>query len=213
MGGVVILPLHEVPRFLQALLPQLQWQGSAAGKAIYLTFDDGPAPGPTDFVLACLATYKAKATFFAVGDNLARYPSLATAILAQGHTLANHTQNHVKGWGMPVAAYVDQVHACQAQLVALGSRSTLMRPPYGRITLGQIAALQQHYKVVAWSVLSADYDQATSPGTCLIETYKRCQPGAIIVWHDSYKAERNLRAALPALLYILAAEGYQFKAL
>ncbi len=211
------MAFHSVPKWVQKLAPGYWWElpTPKADKSIYLTFDDGPVPGPTEFVLDALAAYRAEATFFAVGDNVRRYPTLAQRVVAEGHVLANHTQHHVKGWGLSQVAYLQEVAACQQALAEVtGQAPALFRPPYGRIKPGQGRALRAAgYQVVMWSVLSADYDKRLSPGRCLIETYQRCQPGSIVVFHDSVKAAPRLERVLPALLEVLAGEGYTFAAL
>ena len=210
------MAFHSVPNLLKRLASGLVWEMPATGdKPIYLTFDDGPVPGPTEFVLDTLARYQAQATFFAVGENVARYPHLAKRIMAEGHTLANHTQHHVKGWQTPLPAYLQEIDGCQHAIdrVASGQRR-LFRPPYGRITPAQArAARQEGYQVIMWSVLSADYDPTLTPGNCLVKTYRLCRPGSIVVFHDSLKAQPRMEKVLPALLEVLAGEGYQFRAL
>ena len=213
------MAFHSVPGWLQRLAPGYCWQlpptPDHAAKPIYLTFDDGPVPGPTEFVLDVLASYRAKATFFAVGDNVRRYPTLARRVVAEGHVLANHTQHHKKGWQMTTEAYLQEVERCRQTLQAeTGQAPALFRPPYGRITPAQGRALRaQGYQVVMWSVLSADYDAGLSPGRCLVETYRRCQAGSVVVFHDSLKAAPRMEKVLPALLEVLQGEGYTIAAL
>ena len=195
------------------MFPTLVWTADPSHNTIYLTFDDGPVPGPTEFVLEVLARYDAKATFFAVGQNIQRYPALAQSIVDSGHRLANHTMRHVKGWGLSAKDYLADIAACGQELAKMGQQDILFRPPYGRITPAQAAALQGKYRLIMWSLLSGDYDPGQSAGRCLAQTYRRCKPGAVVVFHDSYKADASLRAVLPALLYVLAEEGYRFCAL
>lgn len=210
------MAFHSVPRWLKGLASSLVWEvPTEAEKAIYLTFDDGPVPGPTEFVLDTLARYQARATFFAVGENVHRYPDIAQRVVAEGHVLANHTYHHVKGWEHGLDAYLEEVARCQKAIQeATGTAPPLFRPPYGRIKPGQIAPLQeQGYRIVMWSVLSADYDKNLSPGDCLVNTYRLCRPGAVVVFHDSLKAAPRMEKVLPALLEVLTGEGYRFQAL
>jgi len=204
--------VHAVPQWIKAIAQGLMWAGPSAGKTLYLTFDDGPVPGPTEFVLDVLSAYGAKATFFAVGDNVRKNPAVARRVVAEGHTLANHTYSHVKGWQTPLQAYSEEVSKCHQVLMEVtGQAPMLFRPPYGRITPAQVHDLKAlGYAIVMWSVLSADYDRNLSAGTCLVETYTRCQPGSIIVFHDSVKAAPRMEKTLPALLEALAKEGFAF---
>jgi len=210
---------HTIPGWARALgsslLPGAVWQLPATDKKIYLTFDDGPLPGPTEFVLDALAAYGAKGTFFAVGQNVQRYPALARRIIAEGHTLANHTQTHIKGWAHSTPAYLANTALCQQTIAdTVGHAPMLFRPPYGRITPAQAKALQAlGYTIVLWSVLTGDYHPAATAGACLRGAYLHCAPGALVVFHDSLKAAPRMQKALPALLHVLADEGYTFAAL
>ncbi|MET4075402.1 peptidoglycan/xylan/chitin deacetylase (PgdA/CDA1 family) [Hymenobacter sp. UYCo722] len=226
--------LTRPPRLLHALLPGCEWTGPAATPAgqplVYLTFDDGPEPDETPWVLALLAEYQAKATFFCVGENLARYPEIARAALAAGHRLGNHTHRHQSAWATSRAAYLADVSDCQTQIqellknrpggpvsVALlpGSRSSapLFRPPYGRLTWPLLPALQADFRVVMWSVLTRDYDSALRPEDCLRFALEAVRAGDVVVFHDSRKAGPRLRYVLPRLLAHLAAQGFAFATL
>ena len=228
--------LTRPPRLLHRLLPGAEWAGPAVADAagrplVYLTFDDGPIPEQTPWVLAQLAEYQAPATFFCVGDNLARYPEIARAALAAGHLLANHTQHHRSAWAQPARAYLADVAACEAQLAPLRAETAaptaalattsaaaprpaparpLFRPPYGRLTRGLLTALTPGYRVILWSLLTRDYDPDLTPEACLRRALAAVQPGDIIVFHDSQKAAPRLRYALPRLLEALAGRGFGF---
>ncbi|GAA4354641.1 polysaccharide deacetylase family protein [Hymenobacter saemangeumensis] len=218
------------PRLLHALLPGCQWTGPAqpAGQPVlYLTFDDGPIPEETPWVLEQLALFKAQATFFCVGQNLQRYPELARAALAAGHRLGNHTQHHRSAWASARPAYLADVAACQEvldellppaasfthQALSTGHQKPLFRPPYGRLTWPLLRALQPHYRVVMWSVLTRDYDPDLRPEACLRLTLAAVRPGDVLVFHDSHKASARLRYVLPRVLAHFAGHGYQFAAL
>ena len=151
-------------------------------KTVYITFDDGPVPEATPVVLDILKQYNAKATFFCVGENVQKHPEIYRQILAGGHSVGNHTFNHVDGWKNSVKDYYENTRKC-AELV----KSNLFRPPYGRITLKQFRKLKKEYKIVFWDVLSVDYDKDLNAEECLDSIKKYTRPGSIIVFHDSVK--------------------------
>jgi len=202
---------------MKKLLPGYTWHREAAGKTLYLTFDDGPIPEVTPFVLKQLANYNAKATFFCVGDNLVKHPDIAKQVLAEGHKLANHTYNHLKGWQTTLTLYLLNVQQCQDALETIVPAKTgeklLFRPPYGRITSKQASALRPNYELIMWDVLTNDYDATLSPEECLKQSIANTQLGSIIVFHDSLKAERNMRYALPRFLEHFTSQGYTFEVL
>ena len=212
--------LTRPPRLLHALLPGCEWTAPArspAGRpALYLTFDDGPIPEETPWVLAQLAAHRARATFFCVGENLARHPAIARAALAAGHRLGNHTHRHRSAWASPRPAYLTDVAACQAELARLApppaphSPLPLFRPPFGRLTWPLLAALRPAYRVVMWSVLTRDYDPDLRPEACLRLTLAVARPGDVLVLHDSRKASARLRFVLPRVLAHFAERGYDF---
>ncbi len=187
---------------------------SPEDKGLYLTFDDGPVPGPTEFVLEHLRRFSLKATFFCIGDNVRKHPGIFRAIVADNHTVGNHTVNHLNGWRTPVQAYVENTTAFDAIAASTGfARPTrLFRPPYGRISRRQIHALRD-YRIVMWDVLSRDYNAALSPERCLKQTIAACRPGSIIVFHDSLKAQRNMEYTVPRLIDHFGGMGYRFNAI
>jgi peptidoglycan/xylan/chitin deacetylase (PgdA/CDA1 family) len=225
------------------VFPGTEWRAAPASPAgrprLYLTFDDGPIPDETPWVLEQLAAYRAPATFFCVGDNLARYPAIARAALAAGHRLGNHTQHHRSAWNTPRAAYLAGVAECQQALLAASRQlpavgfpitedhrlagpglangyqppTSLFRPPYGRLTWPVLRALRPHYRVVMWSLLTRDYDPGLAPERALRLTLAATRPGDILVLHDSRKASRSLRFLLPRLLAHYSELGYEFAAL
>ena len=215
--------LTRLPRRLHALLPGCEWTGPTrtptGAPLIYLTFDDGPVPDETPWVLAQLAQFGAPATFFCVGQNLARYPDIARAALAAGHRLGNHTQHHRSAWATARASYLTDVAECQTVLSQLvgaagpGTPRPLFRPPYGRLTWPLLRTLRADYRVLMWSVLTRDYDPRLSPEHCLRHTLAAVRPGDVLVFHDSPKARARLRFVLPRLLAHLAEQGYQFATL
>jgi peptidoglycan/xylan/chitin deacetylase (PgdA/CDA1 family) len=204
---------HRTPFFLPLLYPSLTWRISTDKPEIFLTFDDGPVNGPTEFVLETLAKASIPATFFCIGDNIVKHPDVFQKIISAGHTVGNHTFNHLNGWKTKTEEYVRNIQLLEDSLSAVNCQlSTLFRPPYGRITFPQIRALHQ-YKIVMWDVLSFDFNKNLSGEACLRNTLSVIRPGSIIVFHDSFKAEKNLTYALPRLINSLADRGFVFKAL
>jgi peptidoglycan-N-acetylglucosamine deacetylase len=204
--------LHRSPFFLPWLYPQLTWRIPTNEKILYLTFDDGPVPGPTEFVLDVLKQYTIQATFFCIGDNVQKHPEVFSRILEEGHRAGNHTFHHLNGWKTNLEDYVNNVQACdQVFNTATGGEQpvTLFRPPYGRITRSQINLLPQ-YKIIMWDVLTHDYSPATSSEACLKNSIRATRPGSIIVFHDSHKAERNVTAVLPEFIEHFLSQGYSF---
>ena len=182
-------------------------------KNIYLTFDDGPVPGPTEFVLEILNQFKAKATFFCIGDNVRKYPAIMKKVLEAGHGIGNHTFNHLKGWSTSNKVYLENVKLCEDELGGIGCPSAfLFRPPYGRIRPVQVKSLSQ-YKIIMWDVLTLDYQQQGKNEAFLKGSIAATRPGSIVVFHDSYKAEKKLQYLLPRFLEHFTSQGFGFKAL
>ncbi len=178
---------------------------------MYLTFDDGPHPFATPFVLEQLRKYGAKASFFCVGNNVKQYPELIKQIIEEGHQLGNHTMHHVNGWMTEDEAYLKEVEAA-AELIPTG----WFRPPYGRIKLRQYHQLKQAIpglKVMMWDVLSADFDQSLTGEVCARNVIQNAGPGSVVVFHDSTRAWERLEKALPQVLEHFSAAGYEFRAL
>ncbi len=174
-------------------------------KKIYLTFDDGPVPEVTPWVLDLLRQHDIKATFFCVGANVEKYPEVYKRILAEGHSVGNHTHNHLNGWETKSENYFDNIENC-AQLVS----TRLFRPPYGRMKRAQRAYLGDRYSIVMWDVLSGDYDKSTSAEKCLENVVAHTRNGSIIVFHDSIKASQNLVYTLPRFIEHSLKEGFEF---
>lgn len=206
--------VHRVPFFLPWLYPDLIWRIPTLEKEIYLTFDDGPVPGPTDFVIETLRKYNCKATFFCIGDNVRRHPEVFKKIREEDHVIGNHTFNHLKGWSTPLTEYVENVRKFDEQLRMKNGvlKIELFRPPYGRITRSQIRSLKD-YKVIMWDVLTIDYHKNVSPEACLKNSVAATRNGSIVVFHDSLKAERNMMYALPRFIEHFLKEGYEFKSI
>jgi peptidoglycan-N-acetylglucosamine deacetylase len=213
--------VFRIPAILPWMFPKLLWRVQTEAKEIYLTFDDGPVPGPTEFVLDTLKKYNAKATFFCIGDNIQKHSAIFKRTVEEGHSIGNHTFNHIKGWGTSTEKYVANVESCESEinkwLQVSGSKfpvsSIFFRPPYGRIRTKQIKALKNKYQIVMWDVLTSDYSQSLSPEKCLAGSIKATRPGSIIVFHDSMKAEKNMSYTLPRYLDCFSQQGYSFKVL
>ena len=192
----------KTPWWLKLLYPGCVWQMPSTQNKIYLTFDDGPHPEITPFVLDSLARHQMKATFFCIGKNVAQHPELFKRIIEEGHAVGNHTQNHLNGWKSGDREYFDDIVEANQMI-----KSRLFRPPYGRATWFQLRALRTSaakMKTVMWTVLSGDFDQALSPEACFQNVRQNLQPGNIVVFHDSKKAEERLRYALPLVIEEIA---------
>lgn len=200
--------LVKTPRLIQNLLPTFTWRIPTEEKVLYLTFDDGPIPEVTPWVLDTLRQFNAKATFFCVGDNVKKHPSVFQQVLAEGHAVGNHTFNHLNGWDSENISFFHNVRHC-AKLV----KSSLFRPPYGRLTPKQSQFLTRHYQIVMWDVLSGDFDQTISKEDCLSNVMASTKRGSIIVFHDSEKAAERMMYTLPRVLEHFAAKGYRFESL
>lgn len=200
------------PIFLPWIFTGLTWRIPTTERKVFLTFDDGPVPGPTEFVLDTLQQFNAKATFFCIGDNVRKHPHIFHRVVKAGHTIGNHTFNHIKGWSTSTDEYVANIEKCEEQFKAEGlDRSKFFRPPYGRIGPGQIGKIKSDYQIIMWDVLTHDYLQLLSSEKALEGSLKATRPGSIVVFHDSLKAERTLRFVLPRYLESLINQGYSFE--
>lgn len=203
----------KTPWWLKSIYDSYVWHMPAIEKALYLTFDDGPHPEATPFVLKQLKQHNAFATFFCIGKNVVMHPDIYKQITDEGHAIGNHTYNHLNGWKTNNDAYMKDI--------ALASReieSNLFRPPYGRITSFQAKNLNavmrgKKAKVIMWDVLSADFDPDCTPTQCLANVILPSVSGSIIVFHDSEKAFPKLEYTLPRMLKYFSGKGYLFKSL
>jgi len=200
--------LAKTPEAVKPFAADLIWNFSRTEKFIYLTFDDGPTPGVTDQAIKILREYNAKATFFCIGGNVRNNRALYDKILDAGHSVGNHTWNHMNGWKFSNYSYYRNILECE-ELV----HSKLFRPPYGRITRSQVRTLKKRYSIVMWDVLSGDWKKDIRPDKCLLNVISNAGKGSIIVFHDSLKAKKNMLYALPRALKHYADLGYSFKAI
>jgi peptidoglycan-N-acetylglucosamine deacetylase len=196
----------KTPSVVKKLFPRLTWNLPEDDKSIYLTFDDGPEPGITDFVLKELQKYNASATFFCVGENVKKHPALFQEIVSKGHSVGNHTYNHLNGWKSRPKEYLINISKCSETF-----DSNLFRPPYGKLPLFNNKTLLNRYKIIMWDVLTHDYDIKVSREKCLSNATSNIKPGSIIVFHDSLKAWKNLQYALPRSLEFFSTNGFKFK--
>ncbi len=199
--------LVKTPLWLQLLYPLYEWKQSTHGRKVYLTFDDGPHPVITPFVLDLLAQYQAKASFFCIGKNVEAHPEVYARILQDGHVTGNHTMHHLNGWNTDQATYLADIAAASNHI-----HSPLFRPPYGRIKRSQARELKRTHpdtRIIMWDVLSADFDTRLTAEACAAYVIYHTRPGSVIVFHDSEKAWDRLREALPKVLGYLKKEGYE----
>lgn len=202
--------LTKTPFFLPWLYPGLVWKKKSGSNHLYLTFDDGPVPEATEWILQILAARKIKATFFCVGDNVKKYPEIFHQLIDGGHSIGNHTFNHLNGWKINLYEYVENVNKCNEELKKFGIESPLFRPPYGKIKRAQVDVLKRKFNIVMWDVLSGDFDFKITSEKCLKRTIKATTDGSIIVFHDNKKSLDNLRKVLPAYIDHFLAKGYKF---
>jgi peptidoglycan/xylan/chitin deacetylase (PgdA/CDA1 family) len=191
--------------WMQFRYPSLVWNIKTSQKEVFLTFDDGPHPEITPWVLKQLSLYNAKATFFCVGNNAMKYPNVLQQIINDGHVVGNHTFNHENGWFTSNEKYYSSIKKFDNFYGTF-----LFRPPYGRITSRQIKRLKNRYKIVMWSVLSGDFDANLDVDFCIENTIKHTKKGSILVFHDSEKSKEKLYKILPEILQKLSDKGFTF---
>jgi len=194
------------PKFIQALFPSLVWRKETSNKEIWLTFDDGPDPEITPWILSVLKEEKVKATFFLVGQQIEEFPGLVGEIVKEGHTIANHSYSHANGWLCAKEKYIADIEKCQELMPS----NKLFRPPYGKITKAQISLLKEQYKIILWDVLSWDFHQNTSPKRVQENILKNTTAGSIIVLHNNQKSYKNLQPILEETIQILKKKGFKF---
>lgn len=207
-----IIPV-KTPKLVKHVLPSLVWNIKTTEKVVYLTFDDGPTPEITDWVINTLDTFDAKATFFCIGNNIEKHPEIFKSIINKGHAIGNHTYNHLKGWKTKTKDYLINIYKTQLIIdSSYNSKPLLFRPPYGRIKLKQLKALSKlNYQIIMWNILSKDWDKTVEKEVCLKNVIQNTKEGDIVVFHDSIKASRNMQYTLPRMLDHFTKKGYEFK--
>lgn len=216
------LSIVKTPTAARKLFGAALWKVKTKDKVLYLTFDDGPIEEVTPQILDLLNQYNAKATFFCIGKNITAHPHLYERIIAEGHSIGNHTQNHLNGWQTENAQYYKSVEDCGKvmqqranghwQLIE-AQNTTFFRPPYGKLTITQYNHLKSKYKIVMWDVLAFDFDLKVSKEQVLENVLKNTVAGSIIVFHDSLKAQEKVLYALPQVLAHYTQLGYRFERL
>ncbi|HLG34143.1 MAG TPA: polysaccharide deacetylase family protein [Bacteroidia bacterium] len=199
-------------RLLSSVFPDLIFRINTSEKVLYLTFDDGPTE-ITPWVLEELKKFNAVATFFCIGSNVEKYPELYSEIISQSHSVGNHTMHHLNGWKTKTEKYIEDVDRCNSLLDHFQFSTNYFRPPYGRITPSQYSSLKKNYRIAMWDVLSKDYDEKVSEEKCLERVITKSKPGSIVVFHDSIKAEKNLRYVLPRVLEYFSEIHFSFETL
>lgn len=206
-----------VEQLASAFFSKLTFRIKTGEKKIYLTFDDGPSPETTPWVLDELKKSEASATFFCVGAQVEKHPEIFNEIVEQGHAVGNHTMHHLNGWKSSVSDYLVDVKQCEDVLLResriKNQESSLFRPPYGKLTPAQYSVLKKNYNLVMWDVLTRDFDSGISPDKCLHRVITKSKRGSIVVFHDSVKAEKKLWYVLPRVLEYFSERNFSFDSL
>ena len=198
--------IEQVPGFVRNLFPKALWRMNPDEKAVYLTFDDGPIPVITPWVVDLLGHYGIKATFFMVGDNVRKHPQEYKLVVDAGHRVGNHTFNHLKGLFTDTPEYIENVEKADALI-----HSNLFRPPHGMLRRSQYKELSKRYQFVMWDLVTRDYSKRLSGEEVLGILKRLVRNGSIITFHDSLRSEENLKYALPRAIEWLLEQGYEFK--
>ncbi|WP_338377737.1 polysaccharide deacetylase family protein [uncultured Flavobacterium sp.] len=203
----------KVPKIIKKLFYNQVWDIPNNKNKVYLTFDDGPTPEVTEWVLELLSKENIKATFFCIGKNIEKHPEIFKKTIDSGHSIGNHSYNHLQGWKTSSKKYTENVDLCENEIRKLNTiENNLFRPPYGKIKPIQSRILRKKgFKIIMWDVLSKDYDQSVSPEICLDNVTKNTSQGSIIVFHDSLKAQKNLEYTLPKAITFLKNKGFKFE--
>jgi len=206
----------KTPGFVKTLFPNFVWNISTDNKELYLTFDDGPTPEITEWVLLTLKKFNAKATFFCIGNNIEKHPEIFQNIITKGHSIGNHTYNHLKGWKHKTKVYYKDVLKAEKTIQKFETTNStpLFRPPYGKFKNKQSKRLlERGYRIILWDTLSYDWDKSVSAETCFNNVITSAKEGSIVVFHDSIKASQNLKYVLPKVLDYYSKKGYVFKSI
>ncbi len=202
--------IEQPPLLYRLLFPECLWRLKRRGgkPVVFLTFDDGPIPEQTPWVLDVLDRYGIKATFFMVGDNVRRHPDLYEEVKRRGHSYGNHTMHHLQGMKVKAVRYLRDVAEADSLI-----KSSLFRPPHGLLRWKQAAALKEHFNIVMYDLVTRDYSKKLTPDEVFANVRKYARNGSIIVFHDSLKSGENMRQALPRSIEWLLEQGYEFQPL
>ena len=198
----------KTPKLIRKLFPNYLWNKSRKKPYVYLTFDDGPIPEVTPWVLDTLQDYDMHGTFFCVGDNVRKHSKIYDRLISEGHSVGNHSYSHKSGWSTDAENYLNDVELCSSFV-----QSDLYRPPYGRLKPQQAEAIRHQYKIVMWDILSGDFDQSITAEQCYQNVIQNLKPGSIIVFHDNIKSFEVLKQVLPRVLQYCQLHGLTSKPL
>ena len=198
--------IEQPPQFVRQLYPRACWRMNTSERSVYLTFDDGPIPDVTPWVLDVLDKYRVKATFFMVGDNVRKHTDEYKMVVERGHRIGNHTYNHLKGFKESVDRYIANIDKADCFL-----STNLFRPPHGIMRMSQYLALSERYRIIMWDLVTRDYNSKLSGEQVFSRVKRYARNGSIITFHDSLRSINNLRYALPRAIEWLQSEGYEFK--
>ncbi len=198
----------KTPKLIRKLFPNYLWNKSRKKPYVYFTFDDGPIPEITPWVLDTLKSYDMHGTFFCVGDNVRKHSKIYNRLIAEGHSVGNHSYSHKSGWGSDVDKYLDDVELCGSFV-----QSDLYRPPYGRLKPQQAEAIRHQYQIVMWDILSGDFDPNITAEQCYQNVIQNLKPGSIVVFHDNVKSFDTLKEVLPRVIEYCQSKGLSSKAL
>ncbi len=201
---------HKTPALLGSIFSDVLWKVPTNKNDIYLTFDDGPVPDATEWVLEELDKFSIQATFFMVGENVHKHDEVYKSVLNRGHSIGNHSHNHLNGWRTRTNTYVENINKCEK---LLETTNRMFRPPHGRLQWQQYKTIKKTYKVVMWDVLSGDFDNSLSEEKCLNKSIQGTVGGSIIVFHDSVKSIKKVKFVLPRYLDHFTSKGFNFKPL
>ena len=203
----------KTPKLFEILYPKAVWHGRRDQKQVYLTFDDGPLPVVTDYILDLLSEHEIKATFFCVGENITKSPETFLRLINEGHCIGNHTHNHLNGWRVNEQEYIDNIKLCTDVIRQLGYKCDipLFRPPYGKIRRKTLSKIRKDYKVIMWDVLSYDFSYKVSIQKCLNKSIKYTKNGSIIIFHDSNKTFDRIKFVISQYILSLKEKNYEFR--
>jgi len=203
----------KTPKLLEYVYPEAIWHGDRSKKQVYLTFDDGPVPSITEYILDLLSDLDVKATFFCVGENVKHHPKIFERLLKEGHCVGNHTYNHLNGWAVKDQVYTDNIQLCADIFKQAGHHSSTMlfRPPYGKIRRRTLQKIRNDYSIIMWDVLSYDFSDKVTPELCLRKSLKYTKNGSIIVFHDSIKTFEKIKLVISQYILFLKEYNYEFR--